>query len=193
VKKLLYIALSTLFFAACNNKPADNTPVASADTMNHTGPDNMSSSKPSASPADSAFLVTAYQIGTFEVEIGKLALKNSQDAQVKEFANMMITDHTAMSKEVEGLAAQKGVMLPAALGDDLKKKCDKLYSLTGKEFDKDYASINVKGHAEAIVLFTKTSQDKNCSPEVQQLASNALPKLKVHKEHADMLKVHEKM
>jgi putative membrane protein len=192
MKKLLYIAAIALFFTACNNKPAENAPEVSADTTNHTSPDAMSSSKPSPA-ADSAFLTTAYQIGKFEIEIGKLARKNSQDAQVREFANMMINDHTAMGKDVEGLAAQKGVTLPAAIGDDLKKKCDKLYSLTGKEFDKEYASINVKGHTDAIDLFTKTSEDKSCSPEVQQLASSALPKLKTHKEHADMLKDHEKM
>jgi putative membrane protein len=197
MKKLLYIALAGLSFAACKNKPTADVPTTQIDTTNHTGStDSTGMSTNSGQPVDtakmmstdSAFLNNAYEVGTFEVKAGKLAEKKSQDAQVKDFAGMMITDHTAMGKDVESLAAQKNITLAAGMGDDLKKEYDKLNGLSGKAFDKEYAAVNVKGHKETIDEFEKAAKDNNDSPAVQQLATSALPKLKAHKDHADTLK-----
>jgi putative membrane protein len=137
---------------------------------------------------DSTFLAKASETGVFEIEAGKLAQKNSQNADVKGFASMMITAHTAMGKDVSAQAQKENITLPVGMGDDNKKEWDKLNGLKGPQFDKEYASVNVKGHIDAIDLFDKTSTDKNCSSAVQQLAAAGLPKLKTHKEHADILK-----
>jgi putative membrane protein len=194
---LLYLALIGLIVASCNNKTTADVPTTQIDTTNHTGSkDSTGMSTNSGQPvdtakmmsADSTFLSFAYQAGKFEIQAAKLAKTKSQNAQVKEFADMMITDHTAMGKDVESMAAQKNVTLPGDIGADLQKEYDKLKGLSGSQFDKEYADANVKGHEEVISKFEKASKNSDDSPEVQQLASAALPKLKTHKEHADMLK-----
>ena len=196
---ILYLALIGLIVASCNNKPTADTPVTVIDTVNHTNSvDSSGMTTNSGQPVDTAkqmssdsgFLAFAHEAGTFEIEAAKLAKKKSQNAQVKEFADMMITDHTAMGKDVESLATQKNITLPVGMGYNLKKEWDKLNGLSGKDFDKEYAAANVKGHAEVISKFEMVSKntDNADSQEVQQLASTALPKLKTHKEHADMLK-----
>jgi putative membrane protein len=195
---IFYMALVALFFTACTNKnnSDSSTVTTTVDTTSHTT--DTSSMSNNAAPdksmqEDSAFLATAHQVGTFEIEAAKLAQKKSQNGDVKDFARMMATDHTAMGKDVEALAQKENIMLPLGMGDDNQKEWDKLNSLTGSSFDKEYADVNVKGHKDAISKFEKTSQDKLCSMDVQKLASDALPKLKTHKEHADMLKGNMKM
>ena len=197
MKKLFYIAFAGLSLAACHNKPIADMPETVIDTMNRTGSVDSSgaasnSGAPTA-PADSAFLNDAHRVGDFEIAAAKLAQSKSQDAKVKEFADMIISDHSSMNKDVESVAAQRNITLTAGPGDELQKKLDKLNSLNDKAFDKEYAAINIQGHRETIEKFEKTAKNQDNSPEVQSLASAALPKLKAHKEHADMLKSGMKM
>ena len=197
---LLFLALTGVCLAACNQKNTTDMPVTTMDTVNHTesmttdsGSTNTASGTAAATgtskagPDDSTFLATAHDIGMFEIKAAELAQSKAQSVKVKEFAGMMISDHTTMGSDVEKLAKNKGITLPADISAEHKKKWDKLNSLTGDKFDKEYADINQKGHKDAIEKFEKATRNHNCSPEVQQLASSALPKLKTHKEHADML------
>ncbi len=190
--KLFILALATgLALAACHNKDTVDTPMTTIDTFSHTR-DN-AASVPSgdmgqAHVEDSAFLAEASQTGVFEIEAGKLAEKNSQNADVKAFAKMMIDQHTAMGKDVSDMAGTKGITLPAGMGDDNKKEWDKLNDLKGAKFDKEYVSVNVDGHRKAIDLFDKTSKNEADSKEVRDLAATGLPKLQTHQEHAKSLK-----
>lgn len=190
--RLFTLALGAcLILAACNNKPASDMPVSTMDTLSHTGDSAASVASGDAGTAkmeDSSFLADASQTGVFEIEAGKLAEKNSQNADVKAFAKMMIDQHTAMGKDVEAMAGAKGITLPAGMGDDNKKEWDKLNGLTGAKFDKEYVSVNIDGHRKAIDLFEKTSKNEADSREVRDLAANGLPKLQTHQEHAKSLK-----
>ena len=42
-----------------------------------------------------------------EVRLGELAASNSSSAEVKEFARMMVTDHTQGNKDLKAMAEQK--------------------------------------------------------------------------------------
>ena len=198
---LLYLAMLGLSLAACNNKTnTDGSTVTSTDSVSHmadTTSTKMTESKSGdmskTMKEDSNFLATAHQIGTFEIEAAKLAQTKSQNAKIKEFADMMIADHTAMGKDVEGLAKQKSIMLPAGMGEDNQKEYDKLNGMSGAKFDKEYVDVNVKGHKDAISKFEKASKNDDCSAEAKQLANTALPKLNAHKEHAEMTQKGMKM
>ena len=189
--QLLLLAAAGLTFAACNNKTTADSPVATIDTTSHMADSARGVSSGDVEKAkmeDSTFLAKASATGVFEIEAAKLAEKNSQSADVKGFATMMKAEHTAMGKEVEDLAKTKGIILPVGMGDDNKKEWDKLNDLKGAKFDKEYASVNVKGHKDAIDLFEKAEKNNDNSAEARQLASKGLPTLKTHKEHADQLK-----
>ncbi len=193
---LTLIAIAGLSLAACNNKPTADGPVQTIDTVSHTqdpaaNQTNMDQSR--VMKEDSSFLGTASQTGVFEIEAAKLAQKNSTDAGVKEFGNMMIAEHTALGKDVEALAKSKNIILPVGMGDDNKKEWDKLQDLKGAKFDKEYISANIKGHKDAIDLFEKTAKNTDNSTEVRDAATKALPTLKKHKEHADAIKDKMKM
>ena len=51
-------------------------------------------------PADSQFVTKAAEGGQFEVEIAKLAADKATDPHVKEFAQMLVDDHTAANENL---------------------------------------------------------------------------------------------
>jgi len=99
------------------------------------------------------FIKTAHEAGLTEIEASKIAKKNSTNSQVTAFADMMITDHTAMGVDVDTLASQKFVSVVAHVNNEDKAKLDSLAKKTGPEFDKAYMEMMVDGHKEASELF----------------------------------------
>ncbi len=49
-----------------------------------------------------------------EVEAGNLARQKSNNAKVKDFAAMMVKDHTAANDTLKSLAASKNITLPSS-------------------------------------------------------------------------------
>src|SRR6266481_3775376 len=78
------------------------------------------------SAADKTFMMNAAKGGMMEVEWGKLAAQNAQNADVKKFGNRMVTDHSKANSELMALAKEEGVSLPAAKSPG-KWKSDKDY------------------------------------------------------------------
>ena len=188
---LLYLLIASLAFSACNNNSNSNSAANSnTDTSQMTTKPDVTSTPPvdtaqpaMASIADSTFLDKAYNIGVFEIKIARLAEKKSQNSKVKDLAQMMITDHTAMGKDVTALMRKKNYDLPAGLPDDLKATYDELNGLSGKDFDKEYVNVNVKGHKDAIEMFKGVSNNSK-DDDVKKLATDALPKLQMHESHS---------
>ena len=183
--------ITGLILSACNNNPSSssqaNTNDTSAISINTDvtkiqTPDTAAQVTP-LTMADSTFLDKAYNIGVFEIKIARLAIQRSQDDKVKSFAGMMIEDHTALGKDVVALMKKKNYDIPATLPADLKDKLDELNKLTGKDFDKKYVEINVRGHKEALDMFKEVSNTTK-DTDVKKLATEALPKLQMHEDHA---------
>ncbi|MDW6023589.1 DUF4142 domain-containing protein [Mesorhizobium sp. BAC0120] len=53
--------------------------------------------------------------GMFEVQSSELALKKSKDADVRQFAEMMVTDHTKANNTLKSVAKQEHLKLPTEL------------------------------------------------------------------------------
>jgi putative membrane protein len=196
MKTTFFMFLCASFvLGACNNKPGSDSASASdtsavsiyttkTDAIEPAPKDTVQVS--TAVIPDSTFLAKAYNIGTFEIKIARLANQKSQNSKVKDFAAMMIKDHTAMGKDVSDLMSKKHYNKPTGLPADLKSKVDDLSKLLGKDFDKKYADINAAGHKEAIDMFSGVS-NTSADADVKRLAAGALPKLRTHEEHATML------
>lgn len=124
------------------------------------------------SAQDKAFIMNAAKGGMMEVEWGKWAAQNAQNADVKKFGNQMVTDHSKANSELMGLAAKKGV----------KVKSEKV---KGKwTSDKDYMDMMVKDHEKDWAEFQ--AEAKNGSdPDLKKWAGDTA---KVIKKHVDMAK-----
>ena len=136
-----------------------------------------------------SFLAEAAEGGLAEVELGKLAAKNAQDAEVKKFGQMMVDDHSRANQELKALAAKKSIKIPEQLGTH-KSTVDKLSDLKGADFDKEYVNEMISDHKKDVDAFERQANSAT-DPEVKAFAAKTLPVLKKHLEA--IMKIQEKM
>jgi putative membrane protein len=122
----------------------------------------------------------------FEIESSKLA-EQKADETSKKFAAQMIADHTKTSKELKTMAPNAKAELPTAMDSSHQSKIDKLKGLTGADFDKEYDSMQVDAHEDAVSLFERYA-DGGDNAELKAWAAKTLPHLKHHLEMAKALR-----
>lgn len=135
--------------------------------------------------SDRGFIDDAAKAGHFEIETSKLALKKSGSAEVKQFAQRMIDDHTKVGQELGQLASKKGVEAPTEPSLMQKGKL-KTLDLRDDGFDKAYADDAVSAHESAVELFEKASKDAK-DADVKAFAAKNLPALQEHLKMAQQL------
>jgi putative membrane protein len=136
-------------------------------------------------PAPTVFVKKAAQDGMTEVEAGKLALSKSQDAQIRSFAQRMVTDHGKANAELASIAKSKGIEAPKKLDAEHQAMVDGFKGKTGAEFDAAYAHHMNMDHSKAISLFEGASQTSDA--DLAAFAQKTLPTLKEHKQLAEKL------
>lgn len=131
------------------------------------------------------FVDNAAQGGITEVEAGKLALEKSGSADVKAFAQHMITDHTQANQALASLAKKLDIEVPddAALTDKAKKM---ILEIRDESFDKAYANNQVDAHEKTVELFKKEAASSD-TPELKAFAEKTLPTLEAHLKMAKAL------
>jgi len=141
----------------------------------------------SLAKADQKALTDMAVANMAEVEMGKLALQKSQNAEVKSFARQMVDDHGKGLDEVKKVAQAKNVSLPSDLDSKHKALLSKLQGMSGDQFDRAYMEQGgSKAHSEALALVNKTKSGAK-DGEVQALAAKLQPTIQQHKGHADQL------
>jgi putative membrane protein len=169
--------------------PTPAAPPAAAST--NTVPEATASATPMAatstaklSKSDRKFIMTAASAGLAEVQAAQLAEQKSQDAAVKEFAQKMITDHTANNQQLASLAAQKGITVPTTPAAKDQKQLDALAKLDGAKFDHTYLKDQVRDHETVLKLMKKEAADGK-DADLKSFAETSTP---VIQQHLDMAK-----
>ncbi|MGE3831119.1 MAG: DUF4142 domain-containing protein [Parvibaculaceae bacterium] len=129
-----------------------------------------------ATASKAEFVEKAGLAGLFEIESSRVALKKSQDSDVKAFAEKMIADHTAAGEALK--AAAKG-NVPAALDADHTKLLGQLTEASTDDFDRLYVEMQLDGHADAVALFAGYAESGD-DPSLKAFAEKTLPTLKRH-------------
>ncbi|MEA3192397.1 MAG: putative rane protein [Betaproteobacteria bacterium] len=133
---------------------------------------------------DAQFLRQMGEADLAEVEAGKLAAQKASSAEVKQFAQHMIEEHSKGMKEGEGLAKAKGQQPPASPDKKHQAAMKKLESMSGDAFDKAYMKEMVQGHQEVLKMLqtaAKSAQD----PDIKAAAQKKIPTVQ---KHLDMAK-----
>src|SRR6478736_8143990 len=128
----------------------------------------------------------AAQGNSAEVELGKIVADKSKNPSVKQFAQMMVKDHTTALNELQELAQSKNLNFNDDLPGDAKALQAKLSSAKGKELDKEYMDNMVEDHQKDVQEFTDKSQSAK-DPDVKQWAGKTLPTLQKHLEKAQQI------
>jgi putative membrane protein len=184
---LLALLILGLISVGCTSTNKASTPDTAAQPNSGATSSSAanSSSSPSSNP-DQEFVTKAAQGNSAEVELGKIVAAKSKDPNVKQFAQMMVRDHTTALNELQELAQTKNLNFNDDLPDDAKSLQQKLSSDTGKQLDKDYMDGMVEDHQKDVQEFTDKSQNAK-DPDVKQWASKTLPTLQKHLEKAQQI------
>jgi putative membrane protein len=139
----------------------------------------------SLSKSDRHFVHMAAMGGMAEVATGQLAAQQASDEQVKQFGQMMVTDHSKANDQLKQIASSKGVTIPDS-DPKADKETGKLSKLSGAAFDRKYVKMEVKDHAQTIKLFQKEA-DSGSDPDLKKFAADTLPILQGHADKANQL------
>jgi putative membrane protein len=131
--------------------------------------------------------VTANQI---DVNYGKIALKQSRNADIRKFAQTMVNDHTSIINQAAALAKKLGVTpegnaLTTQLLAGEKTTEKKLKSLKGKAFDKAYIDNEVAYHKAVIGAVTNVLIPQTKNEQLKDLLVKVSPLLEAHLKMAE--------
>ncbi len=130
---------------------------------------------------DLAFMNDAAAGGMAEIELGRLAVRQAESKEVKQFAERVIADHSKAGEELKQLAQRKQVMLPQEVTPGHKEAMDKLSVLRGAAFDRAYVTAMVENHMKDVTAFDAVSKGA-VDADVKAFATKVLPTLKGHLE-----------
>ena len=144
----LILGVSALSFIGC--APAStNTNRAVLNTNTNTAV-SKSNVNTSVSTGDQEFLDKALLGGLMQVQTSGIVITQSQNQEVRTFAQKMITDHSKANKEMRELGREKNIALTGGTSVEQQKEMNELSRLTGAEFDKEYVKRMVDAHEEDV-------------------------------------------
>lgn len=176
--------------AVVNNNVAN----ANGQVIDATGNANMGNmtnmaNKPmsSANPLDAnGFMTAAAYSNNAEIEAGKLAQTKAQNAEVKQYAQQMIAEHTKANKDMAPVAAKKTITLPTDLKPENKQMAADMSKLSGAEFDKAYIAGQITDHEKTVALM-QSQVDGGTDADAKAFATKMLPSVKMHLEMAQKI------
>lgn len=142
------------------------------------GPVGQTSAATLGSVNASAFVQNAARSDMYEIQAAMLAQQKSQTSQVKDFAQMMVKDHTMTTKKLMA-ALPAGVSAPADLDKRRQGLLDDLKNSAPTEFDKRYATQQVAAHQEALTLMQGYAK-RGDNAQLKALAAQTVPMIQMH-------------
>lgn len=135
-----------------------------------------------AKDPDAKFVLSVIRANTFEIQAAKLVIDKVQDQQVKQFAQMMLDDHTKALEQIRQSNKGKGAQDPG-LALWQKAKLGMLSKLDPKDLAEAY-SIDMVGDHQIAVLKYQCAANKVQDAQLKQFAQQMIPKLQQHLQHA---------
>jgi putative membrane protein len=138
-------------------------------------------------PSTADFVKEAALSDMLEIEASKIAQQKG-NAEEKQFAGQMITDHTKTSSELKAMVSGGAVKaeIPTALDSSSQSKLDKLRNANPKDFAGQYDPMQVSAHKDAVSLFERYAKSGD-DPKLKDWAGKTLPALKHHLEMAQAM------
>lgn len=181
-----------------NNQPANPTPDKSPPgsmRSDDTGKKGDKAAK--LSDADVKVIAHLHHVNQMEITLAKDAQRQGTKT-VKDYASTLITDHTAVDKDLTAFAkAHQLTTIPADKpttdadrqdDKDMTQQMARLKTLKGADFDKAYLNMMVSGHDKELtkidVAISSTSD-----PDLKSMLQNVKPVLQRHADQArDLMK-----
>jgi putative membrane protein len=132
----------------------------------------------------SQFLSRAMEMNTAEVRMAELAMDKSQNPKIKDFAQMVIRDHSqalAKLRELRDMRLASSVsgkpdidqkatksVADVSLTPQDQQMLDRLSKLSGTEFDREFMNTMIQDHREGIRVFEAQSKAHGAGSNAKQ-------------------------
>jgi putative membrane protein len=136
---------------------------------------------------DQDFVNFAAQTDMVEANLGQLAGSVAASQGVKDYGQMLATDHTQDYGQLMTAAQQASLTAPSAIDSQHNKAMiDPFQKLQGAAFDHKYIQEMIAGHTKAIAIYKKEA-DNAQNASIKSYAQTALPVLQKHLDQAKAL------
>jgi putative membrane protein len=115
-----------------------------------------------------------------EVKMGECAKDRASSAKVKEFAALMVKDHTKAQEELKEACKASKTECPTTMTKEGKEACDKCEKLkAGADFDTAYIAMQIECHQKALTLYEAASKECECD-KLKAYAAKSIPTIREH-------------
>ncbi len=148
--------------------------------------------QPAAQPNDAQIAHIAYTAGVIDIATAKQALAKSKNPKVREFAEEMVRDHSAVNDKALALVKKLGVTpqdnpTSKSLAEiEGEKRADQA-KLSGHAFDVAYAANEVAYHKMVDNALEQTLIPDAQNAELKSLLQTGLKLFQMHEQHAEQL------
>lgn len=180
--RIALLIAASLLAAACNERAGDdNRDAGSADAASNDAAGAFADQTPGALGFAEAVALS----DMYEVMAGNIAVERGESAAVREFAQMMIADHTKASRALQQAIGGSGqdFSMPASLDTEHQAQIDVLQSLQGGAFDREYLTQQMAAHSKTLALLKAYAGNGDVA-ELRQFAQSTIS---VVQKHADWL------
>jgi putative membrane protein len=176
----LALVASVLSLCACQRDTSSDETAANGfgtnDIVVDDGTANLTNT--ASSGVDPAFVIEAIKGDNGEVAIGNLAAAQAGSQAAKDFGRTLVADHGGHKQKLLTLASSAGISPTEEPSDEARANLEKLKSLKGAEFDKEFKRMMVEDHEKDIAKYEQ--QVSTGDPQTSALAKETLPTLRKH-------------
>jgi putative membrane protein len=139
---------------------------------------------PLAARADSPreFLLHALQGDNSEIMLGRLAADRARNPAVRDYGQMLASDHEQARQEVLDVGRRFGIRFNREPAPEARDERERLMGMRGREFDREFVRYMVDDHRKDIGDFRDEAREHHGA--VSALAARQLPTLRKHLETA---------
>jgi putative membrane protein len=139
-----------------------------------------------ASSNAQAFLFHSGAGDVFEITTSMMAVKKSQNPDIRSFASMLIGEHTNLSNTALATAKGAGIMPPPPVLSAAQMVQITQLTSAGANFDRLYMQQQVAAHQIALAMMQSYAANGD-TPALRQVAASAVPVIQGHLARAQQL------
>ena len=150
---------------------------------------------PSAPAAEREFVSQLAMSNMAAIQLGHLATKKSQNADVQKFAKLTIDDRLKAQQQLADAAYGAGIKWPTKLDGKYRQAQERLSKLSNEQFDREYMKATIDQHRDLErMLATRVtdgagtkSDGTQLTAKVNQWAAATLPEIRAHLKEAEQV------
>jgi putative membrane protein len=176
---ILITALSLTLLSACRTGTDAKVQQAVAETSMASSASGMNT----ILDADSG--AVARTINDGEIQMAQLALTNASSEEVRNYAQMMITDHTSANAMLQSAGyAMRENAITQTLNMEVNRQMAMLRGKSGMDFDRAYMGSQVMMHQTALETMRTTLLPSAQEEKLKQTLGTMRSTVEMHLEHA---------